>query len=175
MSSRSRIRDINNVPKVIKIIDELNSMELHIGVFSEDDSHMAMIATVNEYGMNINVTDKMRAYLHANGIHLAKSTTQVKIPERSFVRKGFDSNQGEFERMAKGLLPSVFKGNISPDKFYKLLGEFIVGKIHKQIQQTTSPPNHPATIAGKGSAHPLIDSGRLNQSITYKVVRSGGI
>lgn len=44
------------------------------------------IAAVHEYGCTIKVTDKMRAYLHYQGIHLKASTQFIRIPERSYLR-----------------------------------------------------------------------------------------
>lgn len=43
------------------------------------------IAHVQEYGITIDVTPSMRAYLHAEGLHLAAETTTVVIPPRPFI------------------------------------------------------------------------------------------
>lgn len=44
------------------------------------------IAAVHEYGCTIRVTDKMRGYLHSQGLHLKQSTQFIRIPERSYLR-----------------------------------------------------------------------------------------
>ena len=42
-------------------------------------------APVHQYGADIKVTPKMRAYLHSQGIHLRKSTNEIHIPARPFL------------------------------------------------------------------------------------------
>ena len=42
-------------------------------------------APIHNFGGSINVTHKMRNYLHFKGIHLKKSTMQIKIPARPFL------------------------------------------------------------------------------------------
>ena len=44
------------------------------------------IAAVHEFGCTIQVTPKMRAYLHYQGIHLKASTQYIHIPARPFLR-----------------------------------------------------------------------------------------
>lgn len=44
------------------------------------------IAAIHEYGCTIQVTPKMRGYLHSQGLHLKASTNFIRIPERSFLR-----------------------------------------------------------------------------------------
>lgn len=46
----------------------------------------ANIAAVHEFGCTIQVTPKMRAYLHHQGIHLKASTQYIVIPPRPFLR-----------------------------------------------------------------------------------------
>ena len=44
------------------------------------------IAAVHEFGCTIQVTPKMRAYFHYQGIHLKSSTQFIVIPPRPFLR-----------------------------------------------------------------------------------------
>ncbi|CAM4012561.1 hypothetical protein [Mesobacillus zeae] len=44
---------VDNTGRLMKILDELNSHSVEIGIFGEDDSFYAMIANVHEYGMTI--------------------------------------------------------------------------------------------------------------------------
>ena len=46
----------------------------------------ANIAAVHEFGCTIQVTPKMRAYLHHQGVHLKASTQYIVIPPRPFLR-----------------------------------------------------------------------------------------
>ena len=49
------------------------------------------------------------------------------------------------------------------------LGEKVVADVQRKIVALKDPPNAPSTIAKKGSANPLIDTGRLRQSIDFEV------
>lgn len=45
-------------------------------------------AAVQEYGAVINVTPKMRAFLHAKGLHLRPGTTKIEVPGQRYMHKG---------------------------------------------------------------------------------------
>jgi len=168
------IKDINQIPKIINVIDELNKKRVQIGILGDDSKEpsILMIATVQEYGVNITVTDKMRAFLHYQGLHLKDSTTEIKIPERSFIRAGWDTAKEDTQKVITKLLPSVLKLNMSVNDFYEIIGNYVVGKLHEYVDLISEPALHPFTIERKGSTHPLIDTGRLNQAITYQVVNN---
>ena len=55
----------------------------------------ADLGAVHEFGATIPVTDKMRAFLNYNGIHLRKNTTSIIIPTRSFLRMPLLSSAGK--------------------------------------------------------------------------------
>ena len=99
---------------------------------------------------------------------LAKS---VQIPERSFIRSGYDTNKNNMIGKIEPLLEKVISLELSVDAFFNTMGEYIVGLIQDYLTSLKSPPNSPVTIQNKGSSNPLVNTGRLRQSITYKVVR----
>lgn len=166
-----KVKDNNNIAQYIDLIEELVSPVIEVGIFSSEDSQILLIANVNEFGCNIRVTPKMRGYLHSQGLHLKKGTQEIKIPERSFIRSGFDDRAKKIQSTAKRLLQQVLSMELRVDIFFDTLGEYIVGQLQEYMTDLTTPPNHPFTIAQKGSSNPLIDTGRLRQSITYRVKR----
>ena len=176
-----KIHDETKVPQFLKMLDELYNTHLEIGIFSDGkggerhnkDSDITVlgIATVHEFGVEIKVTDKMRGYLHSIGIHLKSSTRTIKIPERSFIRAGYDEEKENIIKQSEKLLEKVMRLELPVDVFFNTLGEIIVGRIQEYLTDLRTPPLHPVTIARKGSSNPLIDTGRLRDSITYKVVR----
>lgn len=167
-----KVQDTTKVPQFLKMLEDLTSYHLEIGIFGEDDGEILMIANVNEYGCNIDVTDKMRGYLHTIGIHLKSSTKTINIPERSFMRGGYEDSKSKFISNGNKLLTKVINLELPVQAFYDALGEYIVGRIQKYMTSLKNPPNHPATVNQKGSTNPLIDTGRLRESITYKVVKN---
>lgn len=57
------------------------------------------------------------------------------------------------------------------ERILKLAGAFLEGKVKEKITHSDPswPPLRPETIKRKGSSRPLIDTGRLRDSITHKV------
>lgn len=167
-----KVHDESNVREFLKMLKELTSTHLEVGIFGDSGGDILMIANINEFGCSIKVTPKMRNYLHVIGIHLKKDTEEINIPERSFIRGGYDAEQNNIIKKGDVLLEKVINLELPVITFFEILGEYIVGRIQEFLTDLKDPPNHPATIANKGSSNPLIASGRLRQAITYKVVRN---
>lgn len=144
---------------------------------------LAGLGAVQEFGATINVTDKMRGWFWFNeGIH--KSNKPIEIPARPFLSNIFTdptirenimnavslSGDAEFDsEFAK------YKLLDNPD-FIKDLCTAIGAKTVEVIQMEFSTsgfgkwePNSEFTIKRKGSAMPLIDTGKLRGAITYEV------
>ncbi len=51
------------------------------------------------------------------------------------------------------------------------LGLTVKAKIQNSIRELKTPPNASATVARKGSSNPLIDTGTLINSVTFKINR----
>lgn len=94
---------------------------------------------------------------------------KVKIPERAFLRGGYDANSGEMLSKIKSLLPIVLSNNLSEYEFFKMVGEEFAGKIRTYARDLSNPKNATATKATKSSSNPLMDTGHLISSITYEV------
>lgn len=95
----------------------------------------------------------------------------VKIPERSFIRAGFDKNKDDMIAEGDKLLEQVIQLELPVETFFDIMGEYLVGRIQKHMTSLKDPPNSLVTANNKGSSNPLIDTGRLRDSITYKVVK----
>lgn len=144
---------------------------------------LAGLGVVQEYGADIKITPKMAKFLAIKAKELGlppkkgKSSGFVKIPARSFlyspivgdskglrkrIREFIDEAaielmllQGDFELMAKSV---AYAG------WYQVQEAFDKGGIFGEWA-----PNSTMTTASKSSSSPLIDTGRLRGSITYKV------
>jgi hypothetical protein len=99
---------------------------------------------------------------------LAKSVT---IPERSYIRTGYDESQPQLEKLIDQLVQKVLNLEMTPKVMYERIGLWVVSKIQDKIRSIKDPANSNVTVTNKGSSNPLIDSGRLIQSITYRVVK----
>lgn len=155
----------NKFPEMERAVAELDGRRVNVGVYGEQ----AWLAGIHEYGCRIKVTDKMRAYLHRQGLHLKKTTEYITIPERAFLRNGYDSSKEDAVRKAGAVLPSVLDGSMDTDDFLKMVGMVLSSNIKDYATSLDSSPNHPFTIEQKGSSNPLMDTGDMIGSITYEV------
>ncbi len=91
------------------------------------------------------------------------------VPERSFIRAWFDSASKENKEALERALKLVLKGGKTLPEALELVGLRFQGQIQKFIAAGVPPANAPATVAQKGSSKPLIDTGQLRDSVTFKV------
>lgn len=93
----------------------------------------------------------------------------VTIPERSFIRTGFDNNVDKIGNKIDMLFTEVIELNIDPDVFTDMIGMEFAGMIQRHARTVKSPPNAASTRNVKGSSNPLMDSGRLIGAIRHEV------
>ena len=171
MKTKIKITDKSRVPELLADLKALKGRKLEIGILAESGEKMLMIANVNEFGCEIAVTDKMRKFFVAVfGVHLKKSTKKIVIPERSFIRGGFEHNQKNTGDTAEKLLEKLVDGAIDAETYLEFLGEYTAGKIKEYLVNLRTPKNSPLTIRQKKSSNPLVDTGHLKDTITYKVL-----
>lgn len=205
MSVKRKINK-DNIPRVKTRVNQLKRAVLRIGIFGKDDSMMVMIASVHEFGANIEA--KTSKYLtipinkkakgkkasdftglifieSENGeLFLAKEkgkdqlefyfwlTKKVEIPERSFIRAGYDKNKQKIFKRIELNLHKFLSLEISADEFWSNTGEYMVSLIKKYMTDLKDPPNSPTTLASKAPKNnPLIDTGQLRQHIVWKLER----
>lgn len=155
----------NQFPKMQRALAELDGKRVQVGVFGEQ----AWKAGIHEYGCKIEVTDAMRAYLHSQGLHLKDSTKYVTIPERAFLRNGYDEGKKEVLENAEAILGEVLSGNLPSELLLNQVGEWMASHIRDYATALDSPANHPFTIDRKGSSNPLVDTGDMIGAISYEV------
>jgi len=153
--------------RMASVSRQLQGRRMRVGVL--DEGEIGMIAHVHEYGCDITVTDKMRAYLHFRGIHLKKETTVIRIPERSFIRAGFDAREADWRSKVDDIIQGCYDGGIPVDTALDMLGLDLAGQIQEFARDLSSPPNRKATVKLKGSSNPLVDTGRMIGAIRHEV------
>jgi len=102
-----------------------------------------------------------------------------RIPQRSFLRGGIDEKKGDIRKKLDEGKVNIVKGKMTTEKFLKGLGLYVAKKIIvERINRSKewAVRNAPATIrrktvAGKVGDQPLVDTGRLKNSISYRVVK----
>lgn len=148
----SRVKDVDKgYAALVKRVYGMGAPKVDVGIFDSgatepDGMTVLEVAIVHEFGSD------------ARG-----------IPERSFLRAWFDENSDNCRAAMAAMMQAVLEGKYAKDQAIELLAQRFVAEIQKRIAQGIPPPNAPATIAAKGSATPLIDTGQLRSSISYKV------
>jgi len=162
-------RGWNEIKKEHKRLD---GVKIEVGLFGSGNSpenNIAARGAVHEYGARIKITEKMRAFLHAIGIHVKASTMFINIPSRPFMRNAFDSNIRVLKKFIEVQYKKLLNDEIELDKFFKRIGVFHEGQIKGSIKTGSYTRLHPATIAKKGSSKPLIDTGVMLNGVKYKI------
>ncbi|TQK41964.1 hypothetical protein FB479_11665 [Brevibacillus sp. AG162] len=97
---------------------------------------------------------------------------EVTIPERSFLRSGFDENVDNIVRKIERLMKDVLEYGISPDMFLDMIGLEFAGLIQKKARNLKTPPKSKATLSvSPGKTNPLMDTGNMVGKIRHKVVK----
>jgi hypothetical protein len=115
---------------------------------------VAQIADVQEYGRRIWQRKRQR---------------WVIIPARSFMGKTVDIFADAIAKREAAFAYGVLIGKFDLRTALEAFGSYVVGLIQQRIADRILPKNSDYTIAKKGSDVPLIDSGQLRGSITYKI------
>lgn len=182
--------NLKGLDDLIKAFDR--KISIKVGIIGSEASQQAEgtdltnaeLGTIHEFGCTITVTEKMRNYLHSQGLHLKKDTMTVVIPTRSFLRMPLLSSEGKKELMnaVKVSIGKDFKADdftakeankiiddtvhfIAETAYLRVLKAFENGgfgkwaSISEFTRQRRKAPDEP----------PLTDSGDLRRSISYAV------
>lgn len=134
-------------------LDELRDVVVKIGVFGSGEGDLVTVAAVHEFG-----------------------SPKQNIPERSFLRRTFHQERERFAKAIGAASRRIVDGRITPELAFKALGELASVAVKNTIARGPHipPPLAKVTIKRKKSRRPLVDTGRLLGSITWKVGRRGG-
>jgi hypothetical protein len=99
----------------------------------------------------------------------------ARAPARPFIRQSADGNKNAIKQFCKTQLQSVTKGGTAR-KILNAVGSMQKGLIQDTISKSKgwAKPNAPRTVKKKGSDQPLVDTGRMSQSVNYVILPKGG-
>lgn len=135
-----------------QMLQELAKKEVRIGfqhgdATSEDGTDICDIAMWNEMGT-------------------------VHSPSRPFLRNSVDNNVPQIKSFVKSQ-KDVFIRSGNAETVLKNIGLFQKDLIQNEIVSGSFAPNAESTIKKKGSDKPLIDTGRMRQSVNYVIKPKG--
>lgn len=118
---------------------------------------------------------------------MEKGSTVNKIPARPFMRQTRVKATGRFQKLLRSYYQAILSGTLGATKALSRLGEAYEGEMKEIFTAGSFAPNAPITIhggwmrnkvsgkifkvKGKESSRPLIDTGRLRQSIIHKIAK----
>lgn len=95
------------------------------------------------------------------------------VPQRSFIRATVDASEAEIHDLQRALSVQILRGDVEEDVALERLGAKVAAMCQNRIAEGIEPANAPSTIERKGSSKPLVDTGQLKASITFRVYREG--
>lgn len=137
-------------PVLVRLAEAVHDFEagdVYVGIRGTKGSDLVLRAMVNEFGTE-------------------------RIPERSFLRSTMDRRRDLYLELLEEAADRALDGRPTKRELEQI-GAIAVGDVRDTIARGVPPPNAPSTIARKGSSHPLIDTGRMWQSLDA-VVELGG-
>ena len=138
--------------KLFDTLKEIKGLEVRVGFQSgkameEDGTDICDIAAWNELGTE-------------------------HIPSRPFIRNSVDNHSDEINSFLTEKRNDLVNG-VSARQVLNEIGVFQKDLIQAEIDNGSFEPNAEATIKKKGSSKPLIDTGRMRQSVNYVVQKKG--
>lgn len=135
-------------------IEELKKLELHVGfqhgeTYDDDDADIADVAMWNELGT-------------------------ANSPARPFIRQSVDNNASRINSMCRAQLQGIARGEKSAQDALQALGNMQKALVQDTIRNGDFVPNAESTIKKKKSSKPLIESGRMRDSVNFTIQAKGG-
>lgn len=94
-----------------------------------------------------------------------KNDKGIGVPERPFM---IPAGNKAANKTINITVQSI-AGGMDESQALSRAGIILKNAIQKEITNIKEPPNSPATIAKKGSSNPLIDTGKMRQSVKWKI------
>lgn len=155
-----KVRRRGHPPKFDKAMADMQKQQVKMGFFEEakypDGESVAAVAAQNEFG-----------------------NPAERVPARPFFRPTVENKKEHWGLQFAGAMIASFEGKIDFSDALDQIGGESSGDVSKTISMIYEPPLSPATIraraergsSGKASTKPLVDTGLMMQSVTYKVER----
>ena len=168
--------------KLFKELQKLAELEVQVGFTSDGSGQGANHESVSADDYENGPTVAEVAAWNEFGTY--------NIPERPFIRQSVEKNEAVIKAMCAEQLKEIAVGKADADKAIRAVGALQVGLMQHEIITGDFIENAPITIfggwmknkksgkpfyvEGKDSSAPLIDSGRMRQSVHYVVKQKEG-
>lgn len=122
---------------------ELERRKIYVGIVSAQDSEVLKIAHAHEYG-------------------------DGKLPERSFIRASFDTDQDKLQQIVESSVDKAMAGRASPDAALNAIGAQAAQCVQSYIDENRVKP--PSDFSKKTQHTTLYETGtHIRDRIAYEV------
>lgn len=98
------------------------------------------------------------------------TTTEPAIPARPFLDVAIEENKRKYSSIVERQISDVLDGKKTIEQVLDSVGSRAAADVQDFINDLSTPPNAPSTIAAKGGeSNPLVNDGTLRQSIHHQV------
>lgn len=98
---------------------------------------------------------------------------EVIIPRRPFIRTAMITNRAKYRELIMEGIDKIAFDDGTAAELLNRLGLTAVNDIRRSSVRWSAPANAPVTKENKGSGNPLVDTGNLQKSVTYRII--GGL
>jgi hypothetical protein len=160
--------------RLLRDLHDLGPIEAVVGIREEKGKHaydadevLSKGGTSGDMGLTVAAAATVNEYGSEDG----------RIPERSFMRSTFDENRDRYAAGIRIGIEKAIDGSLAGSRpvhggvleVIEVVAAVVVGDVQEKIVAGPFKPNAPYTIRKKGSSKPLIDTGRMRQSIDYEI------
>ena len=139
----------------IRLISRRYTAKVSVGYFG-NAMHRPSITS----GSSSSITMSGLAAIHELGLG---------VPKRAFIEPSLKLNRKKYLKFVGKQITPVIRRTTTLNTTWNRLGIMAVADIQQYMVTASFTPLAASTIARKGSSKPLIDTGQLRQSITYRV------
>lgn len=97
----------------------------------------------------------------------------ARLPQRDFLRPAIENALPQLRKLNAANLPRVATGEMTMDAALGQLGAAGASAVQDEIVSGNFTPLKPATIKRKKSSKPLIASGAMRQTVSWRIARGG--
>ncbi len=158
----------------LKTIEKLQGKVLQVGFLDGKSADypggekVAEVAIKLEYGF-LASGEALQKEADRKGLKI-KVPEIFRVPPRPFMQTNWNENKSKYQTKVSNYISSFEKTKLTPTTFFNLLGAEIKKDIQDSITNGDWEANAPFVIAIKESSRPLMDTGHMRQSVTWRVV-----
>lgn len=134
---------------------------------------LEQVRAVKERAVDVGVLGQKAAEDHG-GLTVGDVATfhefGLGVPERSFIRNYVDRSKQAAQALARRCAEAVARG-VPAEAALNIIGMSHASAIQEMIADGIDPPLAEETIKRKGSSTPLIDTGQLRASVTWRIAK----